>query len=528
MRPLGLLFLGFLGAWIGCSGAGPDLVAPSEPAPARPRDPNVVTTAEGDVRGSVDGETRVFKAIPFAAPPVGELRWRPPAPVTPWQGVRDGGSFSSACTQLDPRGVRTIGSEDCLYLNVWAPRAATSEPLPVLFWMHGGDNVIGSATEPSYDARQLAEGARAVVITINYRLGAFGFLAHPAFARENEHGSTGNYAVLDAIAALQWVQRNVAAFGGDPARVLVFGQSAGASNTCALVGSPLAKGLFSRAMMLSLACHILAPGVVASTNASVERHLGCEGAADVAACLRSQSARDVARLPGASLVASEVPADYYETIDGWVLPDHPETTMSRGKHNEVPMILGTTRDEYQSVIDLMLAKPVETEAELREIVTRWFGARAANALLPLYPFASYASGRDALVAIVSDHAMHCPTRRAARAAVRGQRAPVFRYLFSQVPTAGAGAAYGAAHGLDVDYVFRTFRSVTPTPEDLAFAEALVATIGRFAATGDPGDARWPRYDLATDPYVVLRSSPEIAHGLRAKACDLWDEIAPDS
>jgi para-nitrobenzyl esterase len=498
--------------------AGPVVVPSPEGGVSKPA--GVVTTTDGDVRGTTDGDTRIWKGIPFAAPPVGALRWRAPAPVVRWEGERDATAFGAACMQLDYPSGKPIGSEDCLHLNVWSPRH-DGPGLPVLFWIHGGDNVIGAASESYYDAKELAERAHAVVVTIDYRMGAFGFLAHPAFAKENEHHSAGNYGVLDVIAALHWVQRNIAAFGGDAARVLVLGQSAGASNTCAVVASPLAKGLFSRAMMMSLSCGTLSADLVASTNASAQYRLGCEDAADQALCLRGKSAADVAKLPGASLLPAEDPADYYETVDGWVLPERPELTIAKGAHNHVAMVLGTTRDEYPSIIDLIVPEDVPDETAYRAKLETWFAKPLADQVFGLYPLSVHGTPRAALAAIASDQLMHCPTRRTARAAAVGQTEPVYRYLFAHAPTGGAAAAYGAAHGVDVDYLFRTFTQLVPRANDFAFSDTYIEAVAGFAATGT---TTWPHYDGASDPYVVLDNVPSEGHGLHTSACDFWDTV----
>lgn len=519
---------------IGCSsGPGISQVEPSPPAPSPPAkvaDPLLVTTSEGPIFGAMGTNgTRSWKGIPYAAPPVGELRFRAPSAVSPWIEPLAATSYASACVQVDERR-RVIGAEDCLYLNVWAPPASRGQGLPVLFWIHGGDNVIGAASDPWYDAEQLAERANAIVVTINYRLGAFGWLAHPAFRSENPHGATGNYGLHDSIAALQWVRRNIAQLGGDPERVLVFGQSAGASNTCALVASPLARGLFSRAMMLSLSCHAVAEEGVASTNDVVTRELGCAGAPDVAACLRSKSAAQLARLPGASLVPTDEPADYYETVDGWALPEHPELLLAKGKHNRMPMVVGTTRDEYASIIDLMLHEAVDTPARYANVLEGWYGARVAERILALYPFARYPDGRAAMVDIVSDSIMHCPTRRAALAAASSQAEPVYRYWFAQVPTRGPAAASGASHGVDVDYVFRFAApsiGVDPTPEDLRVSDDVIASIAALARTGSPEGASsfaWPRYERGSEQLAVVSATPTAPPVFDPARCALWDAL----
>ena len=317
------------------------------------------------------------------------------------------------------------------------------------------------------------------------------------------------------------MKHNVGAFGGDPERVLVAGQSAGASNACALVASPLAKGLFSRAMMLILSCSPLPTAIVTGTNASAQHRLGCDDARDVAACLRAKTAAEVANLPGGSLRASEDAASYYETIDGWVLPDDPQLLIAKGFHNQVPMLLGTTKDEYSSVIDLLVPENVITAADYQAKVEAWVGKSLAPDVLALYPLSKLGSPRAALAAIASDKLMHCPTRLVARAAASSQTQPVHRYLFAHAPTIGPAAPYGAAHGIDVSYLFQTFRGFTATPDDEAFAVGYMDVVARFAATGTTS---WPRYDMATETYEVLDTSPSEDRAFHTTTCDFWDGV----
>jgi para-nitrobenzyl esterase len=497
--------------------SSPDAEQP--PAPETPPDPLVVTTKNGPVRGAPDGATTSFKRIPFAAPPVGDLRFRPPAPAAPWTDVRDATAFSPQCVQVDYETRAPIGKEDCLYLNVWSPSDRTGAPLPVLFWIHGGDNVIGSASEAYYEAHQLAEKAHVVVVTINYRLGAFGWLAHPAFANESPHQSSGNYGLLDQIAALEWTRDNIAAFGGDPSRVLVGGQSAGASNTCALVTSPLARGLFSRALMMSLACYVVEPAVVASTNDAVERALGCT-TGDIAACMRSKSAHDLALVPGASLLRTNEVADYYEVIDGWALPAAPESVLAQGRHMHVPMIVGTTRDEYSALLPLVVPYPPSTPEGYQAELEKMFGQEIATKVAAEYPLEKYGTPYNALSAVVSDEVMNCPSRRAARAATKTQSEPVYRYVFGQAPKSGPYAVYGAPHGIDVDFLFHTFTAAPPTDEEAAVADTFIAFVGRFAATGSV-DAVWPAYG-ANDAFLRLETPLSTGEGWRNAECDFWE------
>jgi para-nitrobenzyl esterase len=501
---------------VACSSSATPDAGPAPPAAAPPpSDPLVVATDSGSVHGTRDHETLVWKGIPYAAPPIGDLRFRAPGPAIPWDGIRDASEYGAECVQLEPGRRTASGSEDCLTLNVWSP---IGDPLlPVIFWIHGGDDVIGSSREPFYDGRLLAEKAHAVVVTINYRLGALGFLAHPAFALENEHHATGDYGIQDQIAALEWTQRNIARFGGDGARVTIAGQSAGASDSCALLASPRARGLFAGAMMMSLSCYVVAPDLVGSTNDAAERALGCAGA-DAAACFRAARAADLALLPGASLRETAEQANYYTTVDGWIVPEAPETTLARGAHAHVPMIVGSTKDEYSQLLDLVLVvpEPDAYPAKIEELV----GKPLAPEVLALYPLDRYGTPRAALTALVSDQVMTCPSRRAARSASRTQTEPVYRYVFAQVPP-GDAARWGAPHGIDVGHLFQTFTpgGAPPSADEQALADRMALAVGRFVASGTIDG--WPAYD-ATDPHTILDTAITTGAGWRGRECDFWD------
>jgi para-nitrobenzyl esterase len=493
---------------------------------------DVLTIDTGTLHGVDTGATYTFRGVPYAGPTAGEGRWRPPAAPPSWDGERDASAFGPPCKQVDALGSgQVIGSEDCLTLNVWTPKDQAQAPLPVMFWIHGGDNITGSSSDPLYDGAYLAEHARAVVVTINYRLAAFGWLAHPAFATENEHGSTGNYGLLDQIAALQWVQRNIAVFGGDPERVMVFGQSAGASNACALIASPLATGLFSRAVMHSLDCYIVDPSVVASTNQDTETALGCSSAADVAACLRAASADQVAAVPGSGLTG-DGNSDFYEVLDGWALPEDPVSAIRGGRHNPMPMMMGTTSDEYSQLEEIILTDPRPTDHEYEELIRSWYpdDPAVADQVLAVYSLDEYGSGHDALVAILSDTVMTCPTRAAARAAVAGQTQAVYRYLFTHpYDNAPQLDRYGAAHGFDIPFVFHDFETIAPSPDELALADDMLGYWSRFAATGDPNDGQaftWPAYEAETDPLIELDHPLHTGAGWRNAECDFWESLEP--
>jgi len=492
---------------------------PPLPDDARPTD-------LGAVRGSVEGTSLVFRGIPFAAPPVDDLRWRAPAPAAAWTGIRDALAFGLPCVQVDEAGV-VIGSEDCLTLNVWAPAALPAAPLPVLVFVHGGNNQIGCSCDggnmPYYDGRYVAEHGPAIVVTLNYRLGPFGFLADPALA--DEHGATGNYALADQLAALEWVQRNIAAFGGDPRRVMLFGHSAGSVNVTALVASPRAAGLFSSAILHSGPSVVVDTGTVTRTWQAAEQTLGCTAAADRAACLRAQPASAVARVPGAVLGApNDAQAQFYPTIDGQILAASPLATIRAGRHNHVPVLIGTTADEYSQLIDEIASGPVSDEAQYHAELQRLFGASLAAEVEAQYPAATYPSPRDALVAVVNDVMEICPTRQLSGAFAGDPDVRRFIYTHS---FPGPLARYHAAHGFDILLLFHDLALVGATSaNDAALADAMMQYWVAFAATGDPNAAAglpaWPSYAPQQDNYLALDWPLATAAGARTPQCDFWD------
>ena len=429
-----------------------------------------VTIETGTVEGVVDSSTRVivFRGIPYAAPPVGRLRWRPPQPTKPWRGVRGARQLGHNCIQHQPYGdidPFTAGiSEDCLYLNVWTSSLdKRASRLPVMVWIHGGGFWAGFGGEERHNGARLAQKG-AVVVTLNYRLGAFGFLAHPAFAAESPHHAAGNYGLLDQIAALQWVKRNIARFGGDPSRVTIFGESAGGMSVGSLIVSPLAKGLFQRAILESgtgISIGIVSRDtarVVALKFAESLRVGGVNAAA--AARLRALSAETI--LAGSLHVSPPGQAAFSPVVDGWVLPHPVDSALLHGPANLVPVIAGTNRDEGDE----------------------WMGA---------------------------------PTRSFARL-ISARGVPTYVYMFSRVGDDSANHARGAYHSAEITFVFGRPHPLQPSagtaPYDSAVAEAMSDYWVSFATTGDPNSGpsagrwpRWPRYESATD--ALLEIGPEI-------------------
>ena len=491
----------------------------------------MVITELGAVRGTRTGDAYAYLGIPYAAPPVGPLRWKPTEPGHPWRGVREANEFGAECVQEGFDGSYTGGSEDCLTLNVWTPAGAKAEPIPVLVYIHGGYNINGSASkglrgEHLYDGRYVAEHGPAVVVTLQYRLGNLGFLAHRALAAETPGRNVGNFGLLDQIAALDWVRGNIRRFGGDPARVLVHGYSAGSIDTCSMVVTPLARGLFSGAAMHSWPC-------VARSRADQERDgdayaakLGCDGAADVAACMRGKPLAEVVAAGGFGPGGIAHGA----TIDGYVIPGDPFEMLAAGKHNHVPLVIGTTSAEFETLLAHSPHADVHTEAAYRAAVHRMYADGEAELILAQYPSAVYGSPREALMALLSDRSVVCPSRRVARAAAAGQSEPVRMYVFTHASSTPQYRATPHGHGVDVAYYFHTLAlgRYAPTRAELALSDAMIGYHLRFTATGDPnggGAPFWPRYEADTDMALALDDEITAMRGFRAKECAFWDARA---
>ena len=498
---------------------------------------SIVETFSGKVKGTPDGDVMAFLGIPYAAPPTGNLRWKPPEPPQAWSGVRDATRFGNSCAQMGSEGI--IGSEDCLTLNVWTPDTASDAMLPVMFFLHAGDNVSDATSHPLYNGRMFAERGHAIVVTANYRLAAFGFLAHPAFKKENQHGSTGNYALHDQIAALKWVKNNITVFGGDPNRVLLFGLSAGAVDTCALLASPMAKGLFSRALMQSGPCTTIPQGVANNTADVATDLLGCKNAPDVAACLRAVDAGRVSRVPGAGRSSSleecvKKGCDFNPTVDGYVLPDTSLNLIRKGRHNHVPVIIGTAANEYSIFFS---KKDIETESDYRKKVWEWFGKQGTDQfILEHYPVSAYPSPWHAFVKSLNDSKWTCPARRTLRALADSQTEPVWRYQWAYEYPEGPLAQLGAFHSSDMDFVFGNFTR-TPRSNDfflsdlgraqLKLSSQVMGYWRRFADTGNPngsGAPKWPEFDPKLDTYLQLGNDIEAKEGVETDMCDLHDKL----
>ena len=465
----------------------------------------------------------VFKGIPFAAPPLGDLRWRPPRPAAKWKGVRQAARFSAACMQTPyPAGSlyhlapEPIG-EDCLYLNVWTAADSARERRPVMVWIHGGGLTRGSGSARNYDGEELARKG-VVLVTINYRLGVFGFLAHPGLTGESSHRSSGNYGFLDQLAALEWVRRNIAAFGGDPQRVTIFGESAGSWSVNLLMATPLAKGLFQRAIGESGGDFEPLQKLSAAEQAGAQlaRSLG----ADSPAALRAKSAADLLAAPGPFGGAT-----FLGNVDGWLLPDDVYALFAAGKQNDVPLLVGSNADEGTA-----FAPPAISAEVFRQQVSRRFGGRA-GAFLELYPAGSAEEARASVAAVTRDQTFGWEMRTWARLQTRTGKSKAYLYYFSRVPPGLAGAVYGAYHASEIVYVFHNLGlSDRPwEPVDRTLSDALSSYWVNFAATGDPNGRdlpQWPPYDERADLVMALGNQIEVRPAPHTPALDFFDAGYP--
>ena len=498
-----------------------------------------IPTESGLISGAAAGhaaEVQAYKGIPFAAPPVGVLRWKPPQPVSPWKGVRACTEYGPWCPQpkstiirIAPSGDRQ--SEDCLYLNVWTAAKEAAEKRPGMVWIHGGGWTTGSGAALIYDGTVLARQG-AVVVTINYRLGPLGFFAHPLLSKESPQGVSGNYGHLDQIAALQWVQKNIAAFGGDPACVTIFGESAGAGSVCRLLVSPPAKGLFQRAIVESGSGYGFNRRLretrggqesMEKVGQDLAAKLGCDKAADPLAALRVKSVAELlaASEPAQGLYGKGV--HYAPIIDGWAIPDDPGDMFTAGKQYSVPLLIGTNADEGTLFVPQM---PVQHVAGYQWMVRSLYSDKA-DEMLKLVPCDDDQQVKAALGRLSTIQSFVSPARMAAKAMSRKQ-AKTFLYHFTRVAPALAKRGLGATHTAELPYVFGTL------PTGPAYEEQdrrLAATIGaywvQFAKTGDPnvkGLPQWPAYDAAGDQYLELGDKVQAGHGLYREACDLLEHV----
>jgi para-nitrobenzyl esterase len=505
------------------------LVSTAVPEPVR-TDAGLLTAAAN----SPDG-VRVFRGVPFGAPPIGPLRWKAPQPVAHWDGIRKSDQFGPVCVQ--PKGVGRLNvsvdmpdspraDEDCLYLNVWTAATRANERRPVMVWIFGGAYTEGAGSSRHNDGEALARKG-AVLVTFNYRLGPFGFFSHPELTKESGHNASGNYAVMDALAALAWVQKNIAAFGGDPTNVTIFGESAGASLSAGLVGSPLAKGLFQRAISESGAWMGLSMAPMRS-RASAETPGTGRGASPMASLplaeLRAKSTDDITTgLRGAGMIA-----------DGWVIPEDLSLTFAGGRQNRVDVLVGSNKDEGS-----FIQRGPTAEQWTTRIRARW--ADLADDYLKLYPAGSDAeAARSSEAAFRDEMAWHMRLYAQAQAKLGTQ---AYLYYFTHEPPVDPGKPnLRATHTAEIPYVFNNLKAVRVFPDgsspelssaseaERKLADIVSSYFVNFARTGNPngkGLAPWPAYrDNATGRAMILGDTQHLRDedATDSARWDLYDKL----
>ena len=469
----------------------------------------------GQISGAASDGVRVFKGIPFAAPPVGDLRWKAPAPVVAWTGVKRADTFGAECMQQPyPAGSPYASpaaptSEDCLFLNVWTA-AASGDKRPVMVWIHGGAWTRGSGSGATYDGAALAKKG-VVVVTTNYRLGPFGFLAHPELTAESPHHASGNYAILDHVAALQWVQRNIAKFGGDPTRVTIFGESAGSWSVNVVQATPLAKGLFARAIGES-------GGQFARTARLADAE---KGGVALATAVGADSLKALRAVPADKILAVQS----FRTgvsVDGYALPEDVRAIFVQKKQSDVPVLIGSNANEWTT-----LSNPAQfpkTLDEYRKRMDVQFRGMSED-LDAAYPVKTDADIADAMLGIGRDTTFTLEMRTWARL-VTASGKPAFLYQFTRVPP-GPNPKWGAYHASEIAYVFdnvggRPWAQAT----DRQLADPMSSYWVNFATSGDPngkGLPAWAPYEPGAEPYLSLGDTVTLKHHLLKEQLDFLEQ-----
>jgi para-nitrobenzyl esterase len=478
-----------------------------------------LSTDRGPLAGkALDGGVRAFLGVPFAAPPVGALRWRPPAEAPSWTAPRDATAVGPACPQnATPSYARA--DEDCLTLNVWTPPGGAAAK-PVLAWIPGGAFAEGSGGYQLYDGARLAARVDAVVVTMNYRVGALGFMAHPDLARELGRTASPSYGLLDQRAALLWIQRNIRAFGGDPRNVTIFGESAGAFSVCAHLAMPASHGLFARAIMQSGACAdplYFGPREAEAQGKKLAEALGC---ADMS-CLRAKSADAVLRALPLKRGFILPPGVWWgPVVDGIELPAVPLQVLRTGGGANVPLIVGWNRDEGALHT---ISFPTVTREERDAFVRDSFGEAALTPVAERYTRGDL---KESLGSVVTEGAFVCESRRAARAhAAHG--APAYVYELTHTLENPRFHPMGATHQVDLWFVFGNEEAgIALAPSELPLSHTIMDAWGRFARTGDPNGPglSWPRYTAERDQLLLLDSAPTVASGSKREVCAFWDRF----
>jgi para-nitrobenzyl esterase len=486
----------------------------------------------GPISGVLEDGVWTYLGIPYAAPPVGELRWREPQPAEPWSDVLACDDFGPACPQPPwpypvISGIMDVGvtSEDCLYLNVWTPAESPEESMPVMVWIYGGAFTTGASNLPIYNGLHLAERG-VVVVSFNYRVGPFGFMAHPFLSEESPNGVSGNYGMLDQIAALEWVRENIEVFGGDPKNVTIFGESAGGSSVCNLMVSPLAEGLFHRAIVESGG--FLDFGIPSGDDGNalrgaekvgekIARDLGVNDADGVLAAMREKTSQEL--LEAASKQTSALGMmEMGPVVDGWVLPEAPSTLFAAGKQQSVPLLIGTNADEG------VYFAPDMTQQQYNLMLSYIYGEHA-DEVYALFPADTPEQVKPAFSRLLTEMGFAAGSRFAAES-MGEVGAPAYLYRFTKASSDPRLRELGAFHGIEIAYVFGNADKVpqaTPDEADVSLSEAMMSYWVNFAATGDPngpGLPQWPAFAGESDLYQELGETIATRNGYYPQAFEL--------
>ena len=485
----------------------------------------VVQTRMGEIRGKLDGKVRAFLGIPYATPPVGDQRWRAPQPPAAWTGALDATKPGNQCAQTRIRDQGMLGSENCLFLNIYAPDTP-DKALPVMVWIHGGTFLVGSGAQ--YDGHVLAEKGHLIVVTINYRLGPFGFLANRSLDGADPAHLSGNYGLLDQQAALRWVKDNIEPFGGDPGKVTVAGESAGAISIGLQLVSPAADGLFERAILESGPfLHVPTLDQAETRGDQFAAKLGCSVAA---ACMRSKSTAEVLNAIPASPISLGTPL-WFPVVDGHLIPSQPADAIAAGRLNRVPVINGSNRDE--GTLFAAFGPQALSPQDFTTTVRSRFGGNAQR-VLAAYPLADYTSPTQASAAGLGDAVFSCRILRAGE--LLSAWVPVYQYEFNDPNAPNSFVPnppfpFGAYHGSEIQYVWGSVLSKSiATSAQRGLAESMMRYWINFISTGEPGGTtpKWERFH-ADQPRTLSLSSGTIHYEsdfAGVHHCDLWNSIRP--
>ncbi len=482
--------------------------------------PAPVMVEQGLVQGTSEDGLTVYRGVPFAAPPVGDLRWRAPQPAAKWEGVKPTTRFGPTPIQGSRNGPGM--SEDCLYLNVWTPAKSTNDHIPVLVWIYGGGFGGGATSDPNYSGEKLARKG-VVFVSIAYRVGQLGFLAHPELSAETTNHVSGNYGLLDMIAGLQWVRKNIAAFGGDPNQVTIFGESAGGIAVSMLCASPQARGLFHGAISQS-GGSFGPPRPTTFPGENLKRLPDAERAGEAYA--RSAGASSIAELR--KIAPDKLPAGRglgmsWPIIDGGVIPDDQHKLYEAGRYNDLPILIGYNSDEGAS-----FSPPKTPEDYIAGVKTRY--GKFAEGLIKAYPVGTNTVPKTARD-LMRDAAFGWHTWSWARLQAQTGKSKVFYYYFDQHPDFPEGsprAGYGSPHAADVSYVFQHLNPKNPqtTKADLDISDAMSTYWVNFAKHGDPngdGVPAWPAFSASNPQVMYFNQTPHIGPVPSAESLKVLDE-----